>query len=125
MLEEKERSNTRLIQAIAAYEKHFVVVNEYIIDTMKSLRELNKQIGVLNIAYNNEMRHMEKIKSEERTAKVELKDLEGKLLLAGTSNNKQVLYINKAEEISNALKLKQLKMDNLAKSIKENDRYNN
>ena len=119
MLEEKKRSNTRLIQAIASYEKHFVVVNEYIIDTMKSLRELNKQIGVLNIAYNNEMRHMEKIKSEERTAKVELKDLEGKLLLAGESDNKKVKDINKAEALAQAVGFKQLKMDNLAKSIKE------
>lgn len=119
MLEEKKRSNTRLIQAIASYEKHFVVVNEYIIDTMKSLRELNKQIGVLNIAYNNEMRHMEKIKSEERTAKVELKDLEGKLLLAGESDNKKVKDINKAEALAQAVGFKQLKMDSLAKSIKE------
>lgn len=86
---------------------------------MKSLRELNKQIGVLNIAYNNEMRHMEKIKSEERTAKVELKDLEGKLLLAGESDNKKVKDINKAEALAQAVGFKQLKMDNLAKSIKE------
>lgn len=119
MLEEKKRSNTRLIQAIASYEKHFVVVNEYLIDTIKSLRELNKQIGVLNIAYNNEMRTMRKLKTEKKTTDTEIKALEGDFLLVGTSNNKQVLNINKAEEIGNALKLKQLKMDSLAKSIKE------
>lgn len=119
MLEEKKRSNTRLIQAIASYEKHFVVVNEYLIDTIKSLRELNKQIGVLNIAYNNEMRTMRKLKTEKKTTDTEIKALEGDFLLVGTSNNKQILNINKAEEIGNALKLKQLKMDSLAKSIKE------